>query len=707
MATDTTRLITDLAHMDEDEALIHGRLLRQLETLEELEARKRSVTVGDLDVLQTAVGDLQVKLSAARAAAATPATPTFAQLEAQVREHDATAQRVRELLAERLKQLAPPVASSDESGHDGHATTRPGVPQTFRLQQPLLKGDDVRAFQRLLNHRYAAWGVRRRIAENGVYGPETAEAARQVVLGLGLLKTEYEHGISPALRVVIRQPERRTDRQKQRALSAERRAYRAALRKRYAHTKHAGAAGTNGNGGGPAVGGGIAAAIRANGGHYEREIVLEATRYGVPVSLVCAVMEQESNFRNVFGHDPVDNPIKSPKDGLLFVTEELYRKYLSFRTGPKTSQGVGPMQLTYPTLQDEADDLGGCFDPAINIRVGVKNLARLIHKLGERDGVQAYNGAPGHGYADSVLGLKHDWDVKLAGAKGPSHGPQKEPSKGPSGTHPGTAHPGTAHPGAPRRFTLAGRPRGADVRRFQRELNAQFKAMRIGRRIAVDGIYGVETARAARQIALALGLLASDYERGITPHLRVLIRTPSRRSPAQKQRATSAQRRQYRARLRKRYGAVHPGATPQAGATPAAVVPGGAMGYPLARRGTFNGGPGVGTHSFTAAPNNWQSDNAIDLTIPVGSPMLAVEAGVVTQVTLHPQDGGRFAGDGITILGDGGNRYFYKHGVASVKAKQRVSRGQQIGTSGSAAGSPHLHFAVEHGDPRKVIGQSS
>jgi murein DD-endopeptidase MepM/ murein hydrolase activator NlpD len=127
--------------------------------------------------------------------------------------------------------------------------------------------------------------------------------------------------------------------------------------------------------------------------------------------------------------------------------------------------------------------------------------------------------------------------------------------------------------------------------------------------------------------------------------------------------------------------------------------------YPLAERGTFLGGPGVGTHSFTVKPNNWQSDNAVDLGVPIGTAMIAVDSGRVTKVDPHPQDGGRFAGDAITIVGDHGNTFWYKHGVSSVKVGQRLQKGQKIGSTGSASGSPHLHFAVEHGNPLDLIGQ--
>jgi murein DD-endopeptidase MepM/ murein hydrolase activator NlpD len=121
-------------------------------------------------------------------------------------------------------------------------------------------------------------------------------------------------------------------------------------------------------------------------------------------------------------------------------------------------------------------------------------------------------------------------------------------------------------------------------------------------------------------------------------------------------------------------------------------------GYPLGRTGKIIGTPFTGTHTL----GDWQSDRAVDIATPVGTPMVALEGGTVVKVRHHPQDGGRFAGDQITIRGSN-NSYFYAHGVASVKPGQKVHRGDVIGKSGSANGVAHLHFGVERGDPRNII----
>jgi hypothetical protein len=528
----------------------------------------------DLQALQASLDETRAKIVAAMADADAGVAPTLEQLQAQIRDQDAGANRMREVIAERLRALAP-LAHNSDSGlapvhedrplHD--AVARPPG-KTFVLQRPLMHGADVQAFQRLLNRRLAAWGVHRRIAENGTYGPKTRQAAHQVALGLGLLGSDLEHGITPQLRIVMRTPSRRTDAQKRRA--AARGPYRAALRRRYAKRRaaavaarhdpqHAPANG-NGNGGAPTVATrGIADAIRAHGGQYEGTIVAEARRFGVPVALVCAVIDVESGFTNVFGHDKVRNPIKSPPRPApdRGVTPELYAEYNRHRKLGEGSQGVGPMQLTFFTLQDEADALGGCFHPQINIHVGVKHLAGLIRAHGLRDGVQRYNGARGHAYADLVLARRAVWEQRL-GARSTA------PVHAPAAVH---SHHPVAAKRVPPTYRLRTPPlRSAGIKRLQRDINRRFARWGIARTIAEDGVFGKDTERAAHQVLIALGVAAAAYERGITPRLRVVIRDPGRRTTAEKLRARD--RRGYRAKLRTRYGA---GARPAVHGQPVAV----------------------------------------------------------------------------------------------------------------------------------------
>ena len=128
--------------------------------------------------------------------------------------------------------------------------------------------------------------------------------------------------------------------------------------------------------------------------------------------------------------------------------------------------------------------------------------------------------------------------------------------------------------------------------------------------------------------------------------------------------------------------------------------------WPLATvRGELGEGPFVpGTGH--AAGQNWQSSNAIDVNVPVGTPVLAVAAGVISD-SLGFGDtgkGGRFAGMRLHLVADDGETWFYTHlSSLAVAPGERVERGQLLGESGSALGVGHLHLACEHGDPRAVL----
>ena len=378
-------------------------------------------------------------------------------------------------------------------------------PRTFRLTTPPMTGRDVKAFQRALNQRYASWKVDKRVREDGRYEARTKRAGHQVAYGLGIAGKDDVGPLTPGLRALIRNPSRRTAQQLDRA--QRRRPWLRKLRE-----QHAGATpGTATPADGPA------AAIRAHGGRYGQIIVSEARRSGVPVSLVCAVIEKETHFTNVFGHDDVDNPVKSPPRPApdLEVTEARYRKYLEHRKRGEGNQGVGPMQLTSPGLQDRADELGGCWQPDRNIRVGVEFLAANIERLGRKAGIQAYNGASGDAYATAVLALEERWRARL----------RERPEQG-------------GGPAQARTFRLTDPlMRGNDVKAFQRVLNERFAAWRIDKRIDVDGRYGTETKRAARQAAYGLGITDANELGRVTPALRALIRTPSRRTARQVERA--------------------------------------------------------------------------------------------------------------------------------------------------------------------------
>jgi hypothetical protein len=141
---------------------------------------------------------------------------------------------------------------------------------------------------------------------------------------------------------------------------------------------------------------------------YASTIIAEARRTDhVTRSLALALVEQESGFRNVFGHDP------TIFRGAGKVTKAAYLDYKRRRgpTGRGGMQGVGPTQLTWWEYQDAADREGGCWDPAVNIRVGLRVLDGNIARRGLRDGIAEYNGSgpAAQRYADEVLAKATRW----------------------------------------------------------------------------------------------------------------------------------------------------------------------------------------------------------------------------------------------------------------------------------------------------------
>jgi hypothetical protein len=132
------------------------------------------------------------------------------------------------------------------------------------------------------------------------------------------------------------------------------------------------------------------------------------------------------------------------------------------------------------------------------------------------------------------------------------------------------------------------------------------------------------------------------------------------------------------------------------------------VGYPLATRGVISACPFIpgSTHSPFAPPDNLESDDAIDINVPVGTPVLAVADGVIGPDigSLHSIDPRM---QGLRVhLDTLSRRFYYAHlSRLDVAAGQHVRAGQQIGLSGSAAGVAHLHFAQDGGNPAETIGE--
>jgi hypothetical protein len=255
------------------------------------------------------------------------------------------------------------------------------------------------------------------------------------------------------------------------------------------------------------------AAMR-RGGIINPDIVLaEAKRAGIKLSLGCALLEQESaGGRNVWGNDRAPNGGTSGL-GWQTVSERAYRAYLKRRgpAGQGGRQGVGPPQLTWHTLQDAADKLGGCWIPENSIRVGFGHLASLIREHGYSKGVELYNGAGRKEYSRSVRGKAEKWHDILAEAEGEGDDPK------PSEPYP----------------ELEFGERGAKVERLQRELNQRAEARGLWS-VGVDGVYGPESHGLAVEVLYRLGVGEKRTRGGVlSGYAHELIVRPERRNKVQ------------------------------------------------------------------------------------------------------------------------------------------------------------------------------
>jgi hypothetical protein len=161
-----------------------------------------------------------------------------------------------------------------------------------------------------------------------------------------------------------------------------------------------------------------AAQVLAAGGIVRAaEVATIAARAGLDLASAATLLDMESaGGHNVWGHDGVDPCEAYIKGGK--VTRENYAAYLKIRGARhQRSQGVGPTQLTWWELQDQADRRGGCWDWATNCAVGFEHLAALIGTHGVRDGFRAYNGAgeAARAYAAKAIGIRDSWRARLAG----------------------------------------------------------------------------------------------------------------------------------------------------------------------------------------------------------------------------------------------------------------------------------------------------
>lgn len=126
--------------------------------------------------------------------------------------------------------------------------------------------------------------------------------------------------------------------------------------------------------------------------------------------------------------------------------------------------------------------------------------------------------------------------------------------------------------------------------------------------------------------------------------------------------------------------------------------------------GQIIGEPYAGTHAkaFNVAggSDNWESENAVDIGVPVGTPVYAVSDGTIGPQFGSLGSGGRFAGLRLH-LNAGGSSYYYAHlssFAPGIRPGKAVAAGTLLGFSGSANGVAHLHFAATtDADPLAIV----
>jgi hypothetical protein len=162
---------------------------------------------------------------------------------------------------------------------------------------------------------------------------------------------------------------------------------------------------------------GVVESLAAWGIPRPAEVVELAAAERLDLASAVTMLEKESGGRNVWGSDGVSTGGYYVKGGA--VTRADYERWKPHRVR-LGSQGVGPAQLTYPPLQDQADAIGGCWDWRCNVRIGFRHLAGLQRAYGARDGFRRYNGSgpAAERYADDAMAKLARWRVRI-GAPSP------------------------------------------------------------------------------------------------------------------------------------------------------------------------------------------------------------------------------------------------------------------------------------------------
>jgi murein DD-endopeptidase MepM/ murein hydrolase activator NlpD len=117
--------------------------------------------------------------------------------------------------------------------------------------------------------------------------------------------------------------------------------------------------------------------------------------------------------------------------------------------------------------------------------------------------------------------------------------------------------------------------------------------------------------------------------------------------------------------------------------------------------GKIIGTPHKGTHTL----GNWESDNAVDVAMPVGTPIYAPTAGTIGKQFGSLGKSGRFEGIRMHLLTPQDELYLaHLSKVAKgIGPGVHVNAGQLLGYSGEANGVGHLHLGARNDDAQSYV----
>lgn len=146
-------------------------------------------------------------------------------------------------------------------------------------------------------------------------------------------------------------------------------------------------------------------------------------RYKFPFYLGCTILDKETDGRNIFGHDK-GGAFSDPTGANIEVTEERYREFRRLIDSGQTSNGVGPMQITwrgyFPVMESQGLKP---WVPADNILFGISILSGSLTRGLEQglsiekafwNTAKAYNG--NDSYADDAAVKARTWAATVGSA---------------------------------------------------------------------------------------------------------------------------------------------------------------------------------------------------------------------------------------------------------------------------------------------------